>query len=193
MQVSAKPEPTERAMIRFPFFKPRPNPVAGLYGDIVAASRAPVAYREFGVADDFEGRFERLTLIATLVLRRMRAIGGNAHDAAQQLVDHLFADLDDGLRRSGVGDLSVGKKMKKLAQGFYGRAEAYTAALEASETDLRDALSRNLFSGRIAAQDVAPGLIREIMALVERLDAASLETLLAGSVLHPHYLTANPA
>ena len=56
-------------MIRIPFFKPRENPIAALYGDIVAASRAPEAYRSFGVTDDFESRFERLVLVMTLALR----------------------------------------------------------------------------------------------------------------------------
>jgi hypothetical protein len=38
-------------MISLPFLKPRRDALAALYGDIVAASRAPAAYRDFGVAD----------------------------------------------------------------------------------------------------------------------------------------------
>ena len=170
-------------MIRLPFFTPRENPVAALYGDIVAASRAPEAYRDFGVADDFEGRFERLVLVSTLVLRRMRQLGVEAEMLAQKLVDTLFEDLDDGLRKAGVGDLSVGKRIKKLAQGFYGRAEAYTAALEAGEDMLREALARNLFSGKIAAADLHPGLLAEIAAWQHRLGEADLPALLSGKTL----------
>jgi len=33
----------------------------------------------------------------------------------------------------GVGDLSVGKKMRKLGEAFYGRAKAYQAALEGGD------------------------------------------------------------
>lgn len=173
---------------RIPFFKPRRDPVAALCGDIVAAARAPVAYLEYGVADDFEGRFERLALIATLVLRRLKALPPPGEIVAQELVDHLFADLDDGLRRMGVSDLSVGKRMKKLAQGFYGRAEAYTVAIEAGgENPLREALARNLFSGTLAPEAVARGLMEEIAALQARLDGASLDALLAGGVLNAQY------
>ncbi|MCZ8374883.1 MAG: ubiquinol-cytochrome C chaperone family protein [Beijerinckiaceae bacterium] len=170
-------------MIRLPFFTPRESPIAALYGDIVAASRAPEAFRHFGVVDDFEGRFERLVIVATLVLRRLRALGGEAEPLAQALVDRLFEDLDDGLRRAGVSDLAVGKRVKKLAQGFYGRAEAYTAALEAGEGALREVLSRNLMSGRIAPADIHAGLLAEIEAWRRRLDAADLRTLLAGATL----------
>ncbi|OYU49168.1 MAG: ubiquinol-cytochrome C chaperone [Rhizobiales bacterium PAR1] len=174
-------------MISFPFFKPRKDPVAALYGDIVAASRAPEAYRVFGVADTFEGRFERLALVTTLVLRRLQTMPPPAAALAQELVDRIFAGLDEGLRLAGVGDLSVGKKVKKLAQGFYGRAEAYTAALEAGEATLRDALSRNLLAGRVPPDAVSQGLLDEIAGLNARLEAASLESLLAGGVLSAHY------
>jgi len=175
-------------MIRIPFLKPRRDPVAALYGDIVAASRAPEAYREFGVSDDFEGRFERLVLVATLVLRRLKALPAPGEAIAQELVDRVFAGIDEGVRLMGVSDISVGKKVKKLAQGFYGRAEAYTAALNSgNDAELRVALSRNLFGGRVAPDDIAAGLLAEIVALNVRLEAASLETLLAGNVLNAHY------
>lgn len=170
-------------MIRFPFFRRRENPIAALYGDIVAASRAPQAYRDFGVADDFEGRFERLVIVATLVLRRLRQLGPEAEPMAQALVDHLFADLDDGLRKAGVSDLAVGKRVKKLAQGFYGRAEAYTSALEAGEPALRAVLSRNLLSGRVAPEAVHEGLLAELGTWQAALDKADLPGLLAGNTL----------
>lgn len=175
-------------MIRIPFLSRRPDPVAGLYGDIVAAARAPAAYRDFGVPDSFEGRFERLALVTTLALRRLKALGAPGEDIAQVLVDRFFADLDDGLRRAGVSDLAVGKRVKKLAQAFYGRAEAYTAALASGEeAALRAALARNLLGGAVAPEAVAPGLIAEVAALGGRLEAATLDALLAGGVLAPHF------
>jgi cytochrome b pre-mRNA-processing protein 3 len=171
-------------MFRLPFFRKREDRVAALFGDLVAAARAPVAYLDYGVADDFEGRFERLVLVATLVMRRLRALPAPASEVAQELVDAIFAHLDDGLRRAGIGDLSVPKRMKKLGQGFYGRADAYTAALaEDGPAALRAALSKNLFGGRIAPEHIAAGQIEEITRLVAALDAATLDQLLVGHVL----------
>jgi len=172
-------------MIRLPFFSKRPDHLATLYGDIVATSRAPVAYLDYGVSDDFEGRFERLTLITTLVLRRLRALPAPAASIAQELVDRLFADLDDGLRRAGIGDLAVPKRMKKLAQGFYGRAEAYTAALDgADEAALRLALSRNLYDSRLAPERVPVAQIDEIHRLIARLETLDCDGLLASAGLN---------
>lgn len=180
-------------MFRFPFLKPRVDPVAALYGDIVAAARAPVVFRDFGVSDNFEGRFERLVLVATLVLRRMKELPAPADALAQKLVDRLFADLDDGLRIAGVGDLSVGKKMKSLAKGFYGRAEAYTAALEAGDdVGLRAALARNLFAGSCDGAAIHPEIIADVHALAAHLDLADLDALLAGGILNAQYQGSTP-
>ncbi len=63
--------------------------------------------------------------MVTLVLRRLSALPAPAEAVGQEVVDQLFKHLDDGFRRSGVGDLSVGKKVKALAQGFYGRPSLY--------------------------------------------------------------------
>jgi cytochrome b pre-mRNA-processing protein 3 len=78
----------------------------------------------------------------------------------------------------------VGKKMKKLAQAFYGRAKAYTEALDsADEPALRDALARNLFGSSIEAERIPAGLLAEIESLTRALDAKDLAALLQGSVL----------
>jgi cytochrome b pre-mRNA-processing protein 3 len=158
--------------------------VSALFADLALASRNPVAFREWGISDDFEGRFERLALAMTVVLRRLKALPAPADQAGQELVDHFFAHLDDGLRRSGIGDLSVGKKVKKMAQGFYGRAEAYTAALDAAEPDqaLRIALARNLYGSQRLEADVPAALMMEIEAWNGALAGAQLQELLAGLV-----------
>ena len=171
-------------MFGLPFFRKRPDTLAPLFGDLVAAARMPEAFVVFGVTDDFEGRFERLVLVATLVMRRLRTLPAPAGDVAQELVDRIFAHLDDGLRRSGIGDLSVPKRMKKLAQGFYGRADVYTAALDAlDETALRVALARNLLGGRVEPAAVHPDLLAEIASLNAALSGVDLAGLLAGSTL----------
>lgn len=166
-------------------FRSRSVPdVTGLFLDLVAAARNPVAYREHGVADSFEGRFERLALVTTLLLRRLSQLSAPAEAVGQEVVDQLFRHLDDGLRRSGVGDLSVGKKVKALAQGFYGRAGAYTAAIESGdEVQLRAALARNLYGSERMPEDVPAGLVAEIRDMIATLDSKDLAGLLAGDAL----------
>lgn len=128
-------------------FKPRQKTDAPLVllERVTAASRVPALYLEAGVPDTFEGRFECLTVHAFLVMRRLRELPEPAGDVAQEFVDHIFAHLDQGLRQSGIGDLGVPKRMKKMAQGFYGRIDAYDSALEGQDiTVLEAALRRNV-------------------------------------------------
>ena len=171
-------------MFRFPFFRARRPSLVPLLGDIVAAARTPRTYLEYGVTDDFEGRFEMLVLVATLVLRRLQALPPPAGEMAQELVDAIFAHLDDGLRRSGIGDSGLPRRMKKMAQGFYGRAAAYTVALTAQdEQQLREVLARNLLASRVPPEAVSPGLLANIQRMAEALDQADGDRLLAGTVL----------
>src|SRR5471032_461073 len=116
-------------------FAVRPTQVAGqaLYTASARQDRQPAFYRDLGVADSGEGRFELYTLHVALILIRLKGQGAVAADTAQQLFDTYVQALDDALREMGVGDLSVGKKMRKLGGAFYGRAKAYQAALEAGD------------------------------------------------------------
>ncbi|MGH6906797.1 MAG: ubiquinol-cytochrome C chaperone family protein, partial [Aestuariivirga sp.] len=99
-------------------------------------------YARWGVADDVDGRFDMITLHMFLVLERLK--GGNA-DFRQRLVDVFFADMDRSLREMGAGDLSVAKKVRKMAEVFYGRIAAYDAGLAGGREALTKALARNFF------------------------------------------------
>lgn len=116
-----------------------------LYGLIVGQARAPRFYEDLGVPDSVDGRFELLLLHAFLVFDRLRAEG----DDAQALSDSLFAlmvyDFDQSLRVSGVGDLGVGPRMKRMGEAFYGRLHAYTTAAATGGDALAAALRRNLY------------------------------------------------
>ncbi len=122
-----------------------------LYVILAGQARQPVFYREFCVPDTLDGRFDMLALHLFLVLRRLS--GQQASDAetdlAQQLFDVMFGDMDRSLREMGVGDLTVGKRIRAMSEAFYGRVEAYETALQACDDDvlLKAALARNLYRG----------------------------------------------
>lgn len=165
----------------------RPNTkrtVALLYGRIVTQARQPGFYRDCGVPDTFEGRFEMVSLHAWLVMRRLAKEGERAAAFNQALFDFMFAEMDSGLREIGVYDLSVGRKVKELASHYYGRVAAYDSGLaaDAAPEALEDALDRNLFGStlpeRAAVRRVADYVRREAAAL----DSFPADRLLAGEV-----------
>jgi cytochrome b pre-mRNA-processing protein 3 len=129
------------------FTRAKPDPSAALYAAIVAAARQPRFYAECGVPDTMDGRFDILVLHMFLVLDRLHAEGPSAADFTQKLTDRFFAELDAALREVGVGDLTVGKKVRKMAEAFYGRVSAYRAGLKVEDESLRDAIVRNIFAG----------------------------------------------
>ena len=116
-----------------------------LYDAIVAQARQPDFYHAFQVEDSLTGRFEMIVLHAYMLFHRLRDEDKEALELGQAVFDRFFRDMDDSLREIGVGDLSVPKKIKKMAQSFYGRVEAYDAARADSTDALADALARNIF------------------------------------------------
>ena len=130
----------------FDLFKKRRNRasvVRGAYEKIVAAARHEKLYADWGVPDTVEGRFDMIALHGFLAMEGMTDKG-----FAQDIADELFRDMDRSLREMGAGDVTVPKKVRKMAEVFYGRAAAYRQALESGHDEALDAaLARNVFSG----------------------------------------------
>ncbi len=160
------------------------KPVAAhrrLYEAIVAAARHPVPYAGWQVPDSLDGRFDMIAIHAYLALDRLK--GGDA-GFRQALVDELFADMDRSLREMGVGDLSVGKKVRKMAEVFYGRVAAYDRALPQGKEALEAALARNVFPDGAPPGSVAKlaAYVRQARDMVARLPAGEL---LEGRIAFP--------
>ncbi len=128
------------------FGRKKLDPSDALYASIVAAARQEKFYADWRVPDTLDGRFEMMVLHVFLVLDRLRGFGAEADVLKQALTDRFFAEMDAALREVGVGDLAVGKKVRKMAEAFYGRATAYTGGLAKSEPELAEALKRNVFA-----------------------------------------------
>jgi len=125
-----------------------------VYRRIVAQARRPEFYASGGVPDSLDGRFEMLALHLFLVLHRLKRERGDRSCAAlgQALADRMASDLDANLREMGVGDLGVGRRVKRMARAFYGRIATYEAGIDGGEAELRQALRRSLF-GTVAPSD----------------------------------------
>lgn len=161
-----------------------------LYAAAVAAARRPVFYTGFAVADTLDGRFDLVGLHAFLAIERLRAAEPPGPDLAQAVFDAMFSDMDLTLREIGVGDLSVGKKVRTMWEAFHGRAQAYGAALRTPDpvAALSEALSRNVW--RAAPSEAAPpgcaeALARYVLEAAEALAAQPLAALRQGEIVFP--------
>jgi cytochrome b pre-mRNA-processing protein 3 len=155
---------------------------AALYRDLVNQARTPVFYRDLGVPDSPEGRFEMVGLHVALVVRRLRGAGPAGRALAQELFDLMFADIDESLRRIGIGDLSVGKQVKRLAGNFYARLKALDEAFAGEPmARLRPMLRTNVYhGGATPTERQLDALVRYLVAANETLRARPAARLLAG-------------
>jgi cytochrome b pre-mRNA-processing protein 3 len=165
-------------------FRPRPAQATGraLYASVVEQSRSPALYERLGAPDTVEGRFEIYSLHVVLLLDRLRRQGDRATETSQSLFDTYVKALDHALREMGVGDLSVGKKMRKLGEAFYGRAKSYEDAFAAlpDTTHLQGLISRTVYAE--AEADRGAELAAYVVAQRAALAAQPLDALLDGRV-----------
>ena len=131
------------------FRKPRiplRGTIEAIYGMIVTQAREPLFYRDLGVPDTVNGRFDLLVLHLWMVLRRLKATDRGAV-LCQALFDRFCEDMDANLREMGVGDLTVPKRMQAFGEAFYGRSAAYDMAVAEGREALAQALCKNIFDG----------------------------------------------
>ena len=146
-----------------------------LYGAAVRAARDPYFYTELGVPDTLDGRFDLVGLHAFLLIRRLSG-EKRGQEIAQTVFDAMFNDMDVNLREMGVGDLSVGKKVRAMWEAFHGRSHVYAEAMKIGPEALAEALERNLWPDqeqRLAAANLA----RLVYAQDARLHRLSLDDL----------------
>lgn len=173
--------------------------VEGLYAEIVRRARQPLFFLSWGVPDTLEGRFDMLVMHAYPVYRRLGHLareaaernGGTPDETdpgglSQALFNHMVRDLDSNLRETGVSDMRIGSRMKKLARAFYGRVSAYDEALATDDdAGLRDVLDRNVYQKVPAPEDGLAALAGYVRALVATGDAWDWSDLSYGVARFP--------
>ena len=171
------------------FFTPRPPVVAGraLFTSASDKARDPAFYQAGEVPDTYEGRFELYTLHVILLLHRLKGEGPQMAETRQGLFDAFIRNLDDGLREMGVGDLSVGKKMRKMGAGIYGRLKSYDEALKGDREveAVTPLLIRTVFAE--AETPAATGLARYVVGARDALAAQPTEKFLQGEAAWPSF------
>lgn len=153
-------------------FRQRPDERQGdaLYALAVEQARQPAFYTSLGVADRIDARFELYTLHVLILFLRLKGDGERGEVAAQKLFDTYISSLDNTLRELGVGDVSVGKKMRKLGESLYGRMNAYEGPLRAEDAEaLAASLAKNVYE----SADTAAGRALARYAVVSRQNLAA--------------------
>ena len=152
-----------------------------LYTALVDWARDPWFYANAKVPDTIDGRFDMVALMVSLALIRLEPEGASVQGFGRHLIETFVADMDRSMREIGVGDLSVGKHVQRMAEAFLGRLGAYRTACAdgADEAALASAVARNVYrSDTAVAADLAQK-VSQILAQLKNLDARDV---LAGKI-----------
>ncbi|MGH1422692.1 MAG: ubiquinol-cytochrome C chaperone family protein [Hyphomonas sp.] len=107
------------------------------YAGLMGTALAPKFYADETIADTFEARAQMVTLYAAVALRRLRMAA--KPDETDPLSEALNARILDGFdaayREKGVGDSSIARKVRKLAEAHYGLGKAVTESLVAHDLE----------------------------------------------------------
>ncbi len=156
--------------------------VTALYQALVGKARDLEFYTVLGVPDTVNGRFDMIVIHAMSVIRRLRGGGRQADAVGEALLDLMFKDMDRSLRELGVGDMSVGKHVKRMAKAFYGRAAMYEAGLDGDGGALRRALTENLYRHQVPSDDALAGMANYLHRLGEHAAKQPLAEVIAGRI-----------
>lgn len=157
----------------------------GVYRQIVAQARQPAFYTKYAVPDTVDGRFDMVLIHAILYFRRLRGEGKKISEFSQTVFDVFAQDMDASLREMGVSDTRVPKKVRKMGEAFYGRAEVYSTALDEQDLEeLAAAIGRNVFpeSDEPVAQNALAAYMFKAADLLGNQDT---ETLTGGEISWP--------
>lgn len=146
-----------------------------LYAAAAAQAREPTFYAGLGVPDTANARFELYSLHVILLLHRLKTQAEGGDEIGQALFDTYLSALDDALREQGVGDLSVGKSMRRLGEAFYGRVRSYDSAL-AAPAELEPLLAKTVYAdAAVPPAALAAYALRAVALLQQQADTAVAE------------------
>ncbi len=163
------------------FLRPSvPRQAVSLYEALLLRAREPVFYADWGVPDTMAGRLEILEVHLAALFRRLTPIAPHGPDLWRDTLDYAMSEIERAMREVGVGDVTVPKKMRRVAESFYGRARAYGAALDARDrAALAEALARNVYPDAPAPDTQHRPPAGGVLALVD--DLVALDAALAAT------------
>jgi cytochrome b pre-mRNA-processing protein 3 len=148
------------------------------YAGLLSAARDPVYFSEGGVPDTFEGRAGWVTVLTAVACARLSGIAG---PEAARLVERLNARVLDGFdaayRETGVGDHSIARKVRTLAEHHAGLGKAVFVAVQSANLSETSAiLARNGLAGAMA-----PELASAVLSVALRFANQPDDEVMAGA------------
>lgn len=153
-----------------------------LYRQMLQQACRPEFYKDYGVPDSFDGRFDLLLVQAFIIVHVAIGHGKAGQALSQALFDETFKDMDQTLREMGIGDVGVPKHMRRMMKAFNGRVKTYEEAFT-DEAVFEAALARNLY-GTLPEPDAnaVRAMAHYIRCAVDVLKSKPVDALFNGDI-----------
>ena len=102
---------------------------ARLFAALIAAARQPHWFVEGGVPDTIDGRFAVLSTVCALASVKLEQDGERR--LAIELAERFVEAMDAEHRQLGIGEPTIGKKVRKMATALGRRVELWRGAIDA--------------------------------------------------------------
>jgi cytochrome b pre-mRNA-processing protein 3 len=132
-------------MLDFLFRRLTAEPLRGaaLFDAVTSIARRPHWYVEGKVPDTLDGRFAVLSTITALVLVRLEADSAAGDEVSVALTERFIAVMESEHRELGLGDPTLGKRVRKLVGSLARRTDLWRSAANGGRdwtTAARDSL-----------------------------------------------------
>ena len=83
---------------------------------------------------DFDEVFEIFSIVTVFYLKKLKDKNTQTNnEISQRIIDNFIKDLDHNFREKGIGDMSIGKYVKKYVKKFYYRLKILDKVLKENE------------------------------------------------------------
>lgn len=169
-------------MLTFLFRRLTAQPALGapLFAMATAEARRPHWYVEGKVPDSLDGRFAMLATIVALTLVRLEQEGETGNATSVALTERFIEVMESEHRELGLGDPTLGKKVRKLVASLARRVELWRRTI-AREGQWVGAAHRSVYRSAVSPD----ALTHSALALEDywaKLERAGLEALADGRI-----------
>lgn len=142
-------------MLGFLFRRLTAEPARGaaLFAAVTAEARRPHWYVEGTVPDTLDGRFAILATIAALALVRLEQLGEAAEAASVALTERFVEVMESEHRELGIGDPTLGKKVRMLVGSLSRRVELWRRAI-AGNGDWVEAAQQSVYKAAASPESL---------------------------------------
>ena len=148
---------------------------AALFDSLTGEARNPHWYVEGQVPDTIDGRFAVLATVIALALVRLERIGDEGNQLSVALTERFIAVMESEHRELGLGDPTLGKKVRKLVASLARRVELWRTSMT-SNGNWVDAVRQSVYKDAVAP-DALHHSSAELRRYSARLDRTDLNAL----------------